>query len=60
MAGAWSPTADVRHGDQRQVQPGRPGRSRECETDLVSFEMTLLTEAVGDVLAPLARAQQGS
>ena len=24
----------------------------ECDTDLVSYEMTLLVEAVGDVLTP--------
>ena len=29
----------------------------ECETDLVSYEMTLLVEAVGEVLTPAARAQ---
>jgi len=31
----------------------------ECDTDLVSYEMSLLVEAVGDVLTPAARAQQG-
>jgi predicted regulator of Ras-like GTPase activity (Roadblock/LC7/MglB family) len=31
----------------------------ECDTDLVSYEMTLLVEAVGDVLTPTARAQSG-
>ena len=31
----------------------------ECDTDLVSYEMTLLVEAVGDVLTPAARAPQG-
>jgi len=30
--------------------------SPECDTDLVSYEMTLLVEAVGDVLTPAARA----
>jgi len=30
--------------------------SAECDTDLVSYEMTLLVEAVGDVLTPAARA----
>jgi hypothetical protein len=29
----------------------------ECDTDLVSYEMARLTEAVGDVLTPAARAQ---
>ena len=29
----------------------------ECDTDLVSYEMALLTEAVGDVLTPAARAR---
>jgi predicted regulator of Ras-like GTPase activity (Roadblock/LC7/MglB family) len=28
----------------------------ECDTDLVSYEMTLLVEAVGDVLTPAVRA----
>ena len=28
----------------------------ECDTDLVSYEMTLLVEAVGDVLTPRVRA----
>jgi uncharacterized protein len=28
----------------------------ECDTDLVSYEMTLLVEAVGEVLTPAARA----
>ena len=28
----------------------------ECDTDLVSYEMMLLVEAVGDVLTPAARA----
>ena len=32
--------------------------SLECDTDLVSYEMTLLVEAVGDVLTPAARAPQ--
>jgi len=31
----------------------------ECDTDLVSYEMSLLVEAVGDVLTPAARAQHG-
>ena len=30
----------------------------ECDTDLVSYEMMLLVEAVGDVLTPAARAPQ--
>jgi predicted regulator of Ras-like GTPase activity (Roadblock/LC7/MglB family) len=30
----------------------------DCDTDLVSYEMTLLAEAVGDVLTPTARAPQ--
>ena len=29
----------------------------ECDTDLVAYEMSLLVEAVGDVLTPAARAQ---
>jgi predicted regulator of Ras-like GTPase activity (Roadblock/LC7/MglB family) len=29
----------------------------QCDTDLVSYEMTLLVEAVGEVLTP--RARQG-
>lgn len=29
----------------------------ECDTDLVAYEMSLLIEAVGDVLTPAARAQ---
>ena len=32
----------------------------ECDTDLVAYEMTLLVEAVGEVLTPAARAHQGS
>ena len=32
--------------------------SLECDTDLVSYEMMLLVEAVGDVLTPAARAPQ--
>jgi hypothetical protein len=32
----------------------------ECDTDLVSYEMTLLVEAVGDVLTPASRAPWGS
>lgn len=31
----------------------------ECDTDLVSYEVTLLVEAVGEVLTPAARAQGG-
>ena len=31
----------------------------ECDTAVVSYEMTLLVEAVGDVLTPAARAQLG-
>ena len=31
----------------------------DCDTDLVAYEMTLLVEAVGDVLTPAARAPQG-
>jgi predicted regulator of Ras-like GTPase activity (Roadblock/LC7/MglB family) len=29
----------------------------ECDTDLVSYQMTLLVEAVGEALTPAARAQ---
>jgi len=32
----------------------------ECDTDLVSYEMTKLVEAVGHVLIPTARAPQGA
>jgi hypothetical protein len=32
----------------------------QCDTDLVAYEMTLLVEAVGDVLTPAARAPHGS
>ena len=32
--------------------------SLECDTDLVSYEMTLLVEAVGDVLTPADRTHQ--
>jgi len=32
----------------------------ECDTDLVAYEMSLLVEAVGDVLTPAARAPHGS
>jgi predicted regulator of Ras-like GTPase activity (Roadblock/LC7/MglB family) len=31
----------------------------ECDTDLVSYEMTLLVEAVGEALTPAARTQPG-
>ena len=31
----------------------------ECDTDMVSYEMTLLVEAVGEALTPAARAQRG-
>ena len=31
--------------------------SPECDTDLVSYEMSLLVEAVGEVLTPAVRAQ---
>ena len=31
----------------------------ECDTDLVSYQMTLLVEAVGEALTPAARAQRG-
>jgi predicted regulator of Ras-like GTPase activity (Roadblock/LC7/MglB family) len=30
----------------------------DCDTDLVSYEMTLLVEAVGEVLTPAVRVQQ--
>ena len=33
--------------------------AREANTELVSYEMTLLVEAVGEVLTPAARAQPG-
>ena len=33
--------------------------SLECDTDLVSYEVTLLVEAVGEALTPAARAHQG-
>ena len=33
--------------------------ARECDTDLVSYEMTKLVEAVGDVLTPASRAPHG-
>src|SRR5262249_60148984 len=32
----------------------------DCDTDLVAYEMSLLVEAVGDVLTPAARAQGGA
>jgi uncharacterized protein len=32
--------------------------SLECDTDLVTYEMSRLVEAVGDILTPAARAQQ--
>ncbi len=32
----------------------------ECDADLVSYEMSLLVDSVGDVLTPAARAHQGS
>ena len=31
----------------------------DCDTDLVSYEVTLLVEAVGEALTPAARAHQG-
>ncbi len=31
----------------------------DCDTDLVSYEMTRMVEAVGEVLTPAARAQPG-
>ena len=31
--------------------------ARDCDTDMVSYEMTLLVEAVGEVLTPAVRAQ---
>ena len=31
----------------------------QCDTDLVSYEVTLLVEAVGEALTPAARAHQG-
>jgi predicted regulator of Ras-like GTPase activity (Roadblock/LC7/MglB family) len=31
----------------------------DCDTDLVSYEMSLLVEAVGEVLTPAIRGQQG-
>jgi uncharacterized protein len=34
--------------------------SRECDTALVAYEMTLLVEAVGEVLTPVARAPEMS
>ena len=33
--------------------------SPDCDTDLVSYEMSLLVEAVGEVLTPAIRGQQG-
>jgi hypothetical protein len=33
--------------------------ARECDTELVSYEMTLLVEAVGEALTPTIRAQPG-
>ena len=33
--------------------------SLQCDTDLVSYEVTLLVEAVGEALTPAARAHQG-
>jgi hypothetical protein len=31
----------------------------ECDTELVSYEVTLLVEAVGEVLTPTIRSQPG-
>jgi hypothetical protein len=33
--------------------------SLECDTDLVSYEVTLLVEAVGEALTPAVRTHQG-
>jgi uncharacterized protein len=33
--------------------------SPDCDTDLVSYEMSLLVEAAGEVLSPALRAAQG-
>jgi uncharacterized protein len=33
--------------------------ARDCDTDLLSYEMTLLVEAVGEALTPAARSQPG-
>ena len=33
--------------------------SPDCDTDLVAYEMSLLVEAVGDVLTPAARGPRG-
>ena len=40
------------------ISDGSSLAAPECDTDLVSYEMTLLVEAVGDVLTPAARAPQ--
>jgi hypothetical protein len=32
----------------------------QCDTDLVCYEMTLLTEAVGDILTPATRTSRGA
>jgi hypothetical protein len=32
----------------------------ECDTDLVSYEMAMLVEAVGDVLTPASRTPRGT
>ena len=34
--------------------------ARECDTDLVSYEMTLLVEAVGEALTPAVRTYPGA
>ena len=32
----------------------------DCDTELVSYEMSLLVEAVGEVLSPALRARPGA
>jgi predicted regulator of Ras-like GTPase activity (Roadblock/LC7/MglB family) len=34
--------------------------ARHCDAELITYEMTLLVEAVGEVLTPAVRAQPGA
>ena len=55
LGAAWTRSP----GRERAVAWVRLLAAPDCDTDLVSYEMTRMVEAVGEVLTPAVRAQSG-
>jgi len=64
LAAITSGLASLMQGAARIFEAGMPSlavlASPDCDTDLISYEMSLLVEAVGEVLTPAIRGGQQS